>query len=341
MQGKIKNVFPDREFGFIIPDDGSADLYFHRSNLQPDTFARLARGQRVTFDVKTGIRGKPEGFNLTIESPQTSEQPMKSVPSATASATSSEELLENQQTAPSIELVEGSPDFRQEKLKDTEPEEAQESDATIRRSKWGKVKRFDGEKGFGFITPDEGGGDIFVHLTGIQGSGFKMLFPGEAVLFEIGEAQGRRQALYVRPAPVPVLNGKILSYDEDDERGMIQPNEGGDVVVFHATGVVDKDLADYDKGEVVKFRKVESDAGPIAVRVTRLDRRKPLESFADLSNLDRLLPKLAEKAAPEEWNFRLRPLEFPYPILENYLFYTFKRVKQEEKIVIGKDHHGD
>jgi hypothetical protein len=50
---------------------------------------------------------------------------------------------------------------------------------------------------------------------------------------------------------------------------------------------------------------------------------------------------LAEKAAPEEWNFRIRPLKFPYPILENYLFYTFKRIKQEEKIVFGKDRHGD
>ena len=54
----------------------------------------------------------------------------------------------------------------------------------------GTVKWFDGEKGYGFISPDEGGEDVFVHHTGIAGSGFKSLDEGEKVTYEV--AQGRR-----------------------------------------------------------------------------------------------------------------------------------------------------
>lgn len=54
----------------------------------------------------------------------------------------------------------------------------------------GTVKWFDGEKGYGFIRPDDGGEDVFVHHTGIVGSGFKSLDEGEKVTYEV--AQGRR-----------------------------------------------------------------------------------------------------------------------------------------------------
>ncbi len=48
----------------------------------------------------------------------------------------------------------------------------------------GKVKWFDNKKGFGFILQDTGQ-DVFVHHTGIQGTGFKTLNEGEAVSFEV------------------------------------------------------------------------------------------------------------------------------------------------------------
>ena len=72
----------------------------------------------------------------------------------------------------------------------------------------GTVKWFDGEKGYGFISPDEGGEDVFVHHTGIAGSGFKSLDEGEKVTYEV--AQGRRgpQAQNVsRVASEPALKG--------------------------------------------------------------------------------------------------------------------------------------
>ncbi|MEV7549156.1 cold-shock protein [Amycolatopsis sp. NPDC089917] len=58
----------------------------------------------------------------------------------------------------------------------------------------GSVKWFNGEKGFGFIAQDDGGPDVFVHYSEIQGSGFKTLDEGQRVEFEIGQGQKGPQA---------------------------------------------------------------------------------------------------------------------------------------------------
>jgi CspA family cold shock protein len=49
----------------------------------------------------------------------------------------------------------------------------------------GKVKWFNDQKGYGFITPDDGSADVFVHHTSIEGQGFKTLAENQAVEFEI------------------------------------------------------------------------------------------------------------------------------------------------------------
>jgi len=62
----------------------------------------------------------------------------------------------------------------------------------------GTVKWFNNEKGFGFITPDEGGEDLFVHFSAIAGDGFKSLDEGAKVSFEVTQGQKGLQATDVR-----------------------------------------------------------------------------------------------------------------------------------------------
>ncbi len=60
----------------------------------------------------------------------------------------------------------------------------------------GTVKWFNGEKGFGFITQEEGQ-DVFVHFSAIQGDGFKTLDEGQSVTFDIEESDRGPQATNV------------------------------------------------------------------------------------------------------------------------------------------------
>jgi CspA family cold shock protein len=63
----------------------------------------------------------------------------------------------------------------------------------------GTVKWFNDSKGYGFITPDEGSKDLFVHHSNIAGDGYKSLDDGQQVEFEIGAGRKGPEALNVRP----------------------------------------------------------------------------------------------------------------------------------------------
>jgi len=62
----------------------------------------------------------------------------------------------------------------------------------------GVVKWFNDGKGFGFITPDSGGKDLFAHFSEIQGTGFKSLAENQRVEFEVKEGQKGLQASNIR-----------------------------------------------------------------------------------------------------------------------------------------------
>ena len=64
----------------------------------------------------------------------------------------------------------------------------------------GTVRRFSEEKGYGFISPDDGGEDLFVHYTGIEGAGFRSLEEGEKVTYEVTRGRKGMQAQNVSKA---------------------------------------------------------------------------------------------------------------------------------------------
>ena len=67
----------------------------------------------------------------------------------------------------------------------------------------GTVKWFNNDKGFGFITPDGGGEDLFAHFSSIQMTGFKTLREGQKVACDIIQGSKGKQALNITDLPVP------------------------------------------------------------------------------------------------------------------------------------------
>ena len=63
----------------------------------------------------------------------------------------------------------------------------------------GTVKWFNADKGFGFITPDDGGADVFAHFSAISTSGYRSLDENQKVEFEITQGQKGLQAENIRP----------------------------------------------------------------------------------------------------------------------------------------------
>jgi CspA family cold shock protein len=66
MTGTIKKIIRDKGFGFIVPDDGSDDVFFHRTRLGPKMqFEDLREGEEVEFQVRPGEKG-PQAFDVKL-----------------------------------------------------------------------------------------------------------------------------------------------------------------------------------------------------------------------------------------------------------------------------------
>ncbi len=64
----------------------------------------------------------------------------------------------------------------------------------------GTVKWFNGQKGFGFVVPDDGGKDVFVHISAVERSGFKTLNEGQKVSYELETNRGKTAAVNIQNA---------------------------------------------------------------------------------------------------------------------------------------------
>lgn len=58
----------------------------------------------------------------------------------------------------------------------------------------GKVKWFNPQKGFGFIEPEEGGNDVFVHISAVEAAGWRSLEDGQKINYELQEDKGKQSA---------------------------------------------------------------------------------------------------------------------------------------------------
>lgn len=65
MKGTIKTIIADKKFGFITPEDGSKDIFFHATSLSGIDFSQLKVGDAISFEVEESDRG-PRAANVTL-----------------------------------------------------------------------------------------------------------------------------------------------------------------------------------------------------------------------------------------------------------------------------------
>lgn len=142
-------------FGFVTPEDGSPDAFLHVSAVQAAGHDSLNEGTIIVCDLAQGARGPQVAAIHSVEMAEGGEAPAGGRASRFG----------------------GSDAGNTRSRRDFQGDFAGGEGETIE----GTVKWFNETKGFGFIAPESGGKDIFVHISALQRSGLTTLSEGEAV----------------------------------------------------------------------------------------------------------------------------------------------------------------
>lgn len=158
LSGKIKWFNRSKGFGFIIPNDGSGDVFLPLSALERAGHSEAPDGATIVFEWTQGPKGRAVAQVLEIDT----------------------------STAAPRAPRENRPRGGREGYEDAAPGPAEPLD--------GVVKWYDPARGFGFVLPNDGGKDIFVHVTALRRSGIEMLEPGQPVRMMVAQARRGREA---------------------------------------------------------------------------------------------------------------------------------------------------
>ena len=154
----MKWFLPEKGYGFLQREDGSGDLFCHMGPVAAAGLETLPQGALVSCEVAQGNRGPHVSRILGVDPP--------------AGPVAAQERRP------------GVPPLR--------PREAPPPAAGPEMQ--GTVNFYDPVRGFGFIAPDDGGQDIFVHYGALSGAGLETLDAGERVRFRVEETQRGPQA---------------------------------------------------------------------------------------------------------------------------------------------------
>ena len=157
--GTVKWFNSQKGFGFITPEAGGEDLFVHQSAILAEGFRTLTENEKVSFTV-VEENGKQKAIDVQ---------------------------------APGGGYVKGDSQRR----RNMTPRKWPDGVAPSEGKQVGQVKWFNSEKGFGFIAPNSGGEDLFVHQSAVHAPGFRSLMEGEEVEFKTVEERGKMKAIEV------------------------------------------------------------------------------------------------------------------------------------------------
>ncbi|GMA23194.1 cold-shock protein CspA [Luteimicrobium album] len=301
-QGTVRWFDADRGFGFIDLGNESEDLFVHASEIVGDDGPKVLReGQAVEFEVGEGDRG-PQARHVRVTGGRAADAPLGVLGTVnwyeptkgygfvapddggpeifvhSSAIVGGGVISEGQRVA--FLVVDGEKGPQADHLLPLGAQAAQPAADGAD----GTVSWWDDVKGFGFVVPDSGGGDVFVHVSALAG-GLTELAEGERVTFDVvdgdrgpnardvrlvrgdrGGYAGRERGRPGRPAPSgkPVRGGEgtVARYDADRGFGFIAPDAGGDDLFVHVSVVRGDEVL--EEGDRVRFKIRQSDRGPQA-----------------------------------------------------------------------------
>ena len=313
-QGTVRWFDADRGFGFIAVGQGTEDLYVHASEIVSDDGTKLLReGQVVECEIGEGDRG-PQARRVRVTADQAADTPLGVLGTVAwyepakgygfitpddggggevflhSSAIVGGGVVSQGQRVAFL-VVDGEKGPLAEHLL---PLGAQASPQVVAPDGAdGTVSWYDGDKGFGFITPESGGPDVFVHVRELA-AGLPELGEGDRVTYDVVVSEKGPQARDVRLArcstprsapatstararssqlqrsEVPARGGEgvVARYDAERGFGFIAPDAGGADLFVHVSVIRGADAL--HQGDRVRYQVRQSDRGPQADRVERV-----------------------------------------------------------------------
>jgi len=172
--GTVKFFNESKGFGFIAPDDGGADIFVHISAVERAGLRGLNEGDQVRFELEQDRRsGKSSAVDLEVTGVG-SPAPRSSRPAG--------------------------PSGGGYGRSDRDRAPPRRDDHANGEAGSGVVKWFNPQKGFGFIQPNGGGGDIFVHISDVERAGLRSLQDGQPISYEVKQdsRSGKSSAVNLR-----------------------------------------------------------------------------------------------------------------------------------------------
>jgi cold shock protein len=160
--GRVKWFNPTKHYGFVALSDGSGDVFLHATALAGLGISALQPGETLEFRVTVGERGPQVAEVISVDS--STAAPSRPPRKGPGRSQSDRQYL----TASSQEM--------------------------------GTVKWYNATKGFGFVVPDGGGKDIFVHASALERAGILRLSEGQRVLISVAEGRKGPEAASIQAA---------------------------------------------------------------------------------------------------------------------------------------------
>ncbi len=260
----VKWYDPAKGYGFLVPDDGSPDIYFRERVLTAAGLATLLPGATVTCETAPAARGPEVSRILTIDF-STAEPRMASIT----------------RPAGNGQLAAG-------------PDRPAASGEEVRAI----VKWFHTVKGYGFLEREDESGDLFCHMTVVQASGRDALPQGAAVTCEVVQGDRGPQVSRIISVEAPVggpgpmdrgrafeprypapqtdgprpadmeLSGAVKFFDPARGFGFVVPDDDGREVFVHSTVLFRSGMTDLLPGQRVL---VQAESVPRGLQATRIE----------------------------------------------------------------------